>query len=53
MPATAGRAELSAWMEAKAPRFQDWDTAIREQAAIVGSEAIPALAAYVRPLAVG
>jgi pimeloyl-ACP methyl ester carboxylesterase len=48
MPTTQGRAELSAWLEANAPRFPSWDTAIRKLAIMVGTEATPALEAYVR-----
>jgi len=37
-----------AWLEANALRFPDWGTAIRELALMVGSDATPALDAYVR-----
>lgn len=48
MPATAPRAELTAWMQDNGPRFPDWDTALRELAAMIGGEVTPALEAYVR-----
>lgn len=52
MPATAGRAELVAWMAANQPRFPDWDTAVGALAAMVGSAPTPALEAYARELLV-
>jgi pimeloyl-ACP methyl ester carboxylesterase len=48
MPATAGRDELAAWMEANGPRFPDWDTAFRQLAQMIGGEVTPALEVYVR-----
>ena len=48
MPTTEGRAALSTWFETDGPRFPDWDTAIGQLAAIVGSAPSPALEAYVR-----
>ena len=50
MPTTAGRAELIAWLKANTPRFPDWETAIRELAAMIGSARTPALDAYAREL---
>jgi pimeloyl-ACP methyl ester carboxylesterase len=47
MPVTSGRTELAAWMEASSLHFPDWDTAVRELAAMIGAEVTPALAAYV------
>ena len=50
MPVTAGRAELIGWLDANTPRFPDWETAIRELAAMTGSAPTPALEAYARAL---
>jgi pimeloyl-ACP methyl ester carboxylesterase len=45
---SAGRAELIAWVEQTTPRFPNWETAIRELAAMLGSDVTPAIEAYVR-----
>ena len=50
IPTTGGRAELSSWIEATAPRFPDWDTATAELARMIGAEVSPALTAYVRAI---
>lgn len=48
MPVTSGREQLIAWMRANAPRFPDWDTAVRELATMIGAEPTAMLEAYVR-----
>ena len=48
MPVTSGRDQLIAWMRANAPSFPDWETAVRELAAMIGGEPTPVLEAYVR-----
>jgi len=48
LPLTAGRAQLVEWLAANTLRFPDWETAIRELAAMVSSDQTPALAAYAR-----
>jgi pimeloyl-ACP methyl ester carboxylesterase len=53
MPVTQGRDDLTAWLEANATRFPDWDTAIAELAAMVDTEPTPALQAYVREVFAG
>ena len=50
MPTTAGRAELIGWLEMNAPRFPDWETAIRELAPMFGAAPTRALGVYVREL---
>jgi len=50
MPVTAGRTELVAWLQTNALRFANWETAIRELAAMVGGAPTPALEAYAREL---
>jgi pimeloyl-ACP methyl ester carboxylesterase len=50
MPATAGIGELTAWLQANAPRFANWETAIRELATMIGTAPTPAIAAYAREL---
>ena len=50
MPITAGSATLAAWMQANAPRFADWDTAIGELAKMFGAAPTPVFAAYAREL---
>ncbi len=48
VPTGASRPELIAWVSANAPSFPDWDTAVRELAAMFGCEPNPALEAYAR-----
>ena len=50
MPVTASRAALIGWLEANAPRFPGWETAIRELATMFGSAPTPALETYLREL---
>ena len=50
MPTTAGREELTTWLQANAPRFADWDTAVRELATMFGTLPTPAIAAYAREI---
>lgn len=47
-PRTAGSDELLAWVKDSAPRFPDWDTALRELAAMIGCDVTPQLEAYFR-----
>lgn len=47
-PPAAGRAEVLAWVTQNTPHFPDWETAIRELAAMIGSDITPALEAYLR-----
>ncbi|HEX4034266.1 MAG TPA: alpha/beta hydrolase [Solirubrobacteraceae bacterium] len=48
MPADAGHAALTAWMATNIPRFPDWQTAIAELAAMLGSEVAPVIETYAR-----
>jgi pimeloyl-ACP methyl ester carboxylesterase len=50
MPITAGSAALAAWMQANAPRYRDWETAIDELAKMFGTVPTPVIAAYAREL---
>ncbi len=48
MPVTSGREQLIAWMGANELRFPDWETAIRDLAAMIGGEPTAMLEAYIR-----
>lgn len=48
LPAHADRTELATWWEANAPRFPDWETAIRELATLFAADVSPAVEAAVR-----
>ena len=50
MPATAGRAALIGRLEANAPRFPDWEIAIRELAPMFGSAPTPVFETYIREI---
>lgn len=47
-PATADRSELIAWLRQHSLRFPDWETAIREVAAMFASDVTPELERYLR-----
>lgn len=50
MPTNVGRAQLIGWLEAQAPRFPDWETAIGELATMIGGAPGPTVEAYAREL---
>ncbi len=48
MPVTAGRSELTAWMQTNAPRFADWDAAMGEMAKMIGGGPTHVLETYLQ-----
>jgi pimeloyl-ACP methyl ester carboxylesterase len=46
LPTAASRGELIAWLQDNSLRFADWDEALRDLAAMLGTEPSPAIEAY-------